>query len=562
MKGKSRSREPLEVQKSPLQPRAGKRPEPPAKRKTVGKPPPFDGEGFFGIFHALPTPAMICRKKDGRCMDTNNSCLNLFGLSRRQIIGRSAYDLASPDNPDAAARFARKLHRHGFLSEEPITIRGKSGEIRNALWSAHCIDFNGENVMVSSYHEVTRVEDQLRQNEAKYKSVVDNIGIGVALISPKMEILALNPQMEKWYPQVDPGRKPICYKAFNNPPRKRICADCPTFKTLRDGECHEWITETPTGSFVRNFRIISTPIRDRHGNIAAAIEMVEDYTEKKQIQEQLKESEKWYRTIFETSSSGTVVIEEDLTISYMNKAFEARTGFSKSEVEGRKKWTDFIPAEDLAAVKKFHDAQRAAPAAPGRYETRYICRGGKIRDVLATAAIVPGTGKSVLSLMDITRLKRIERSLKEREEELSIKSSNLEELNAALRALLKQRDEDRIELEENVLTNVKNSILPSIEKLNATHLDRDQSVCLEALRAHLRDIISPFLHRVTQTYFDLTPHEIQVAGFIKDGMTSKEIAGHMGISIRTVDSHRDNIREKLGIKNRKTSLSSFLLKFS
>jgi len=167
-----------------------------------------------------------------------------------------------------------------------------------------------------------------------------------------------------------------------------------------------------------------------------------------------------------------------------------------------------------------------------------------------------------LSLMDITQLKKIQTSLKEREEELFIKSRNLEELNAALRALLKQRDEDRVELEENVLANVKTSIIPLIEKLGAGPLNPSQSVCLEAIESHLQDIISPFLHRFSQAYFDLTPQEIQVAALVKDGKTSKEIASHLGVSVRTVDTHRDNIRKKLGIKDRRSGLRSFLLRLS
>ena len=68
--------------------------------------------------------------------------------------------------------------------------------------------------------ERKRAEGALRESEAKTRSILDNIGIGVALISPKMEILELNHRMREWFPAVDPGQRPICYRAFNDPPRE------------------------------------------------------------------------------------------------------------------------------------------------------------------------------------------------------------------------------------------------------------------------------------------------------------------------------------------------------
>ena len=159
-------------------------------------------------------------------------------------------------------------------------------------------------------------------------------------------------------------------------------------------------------------------------------------------------------------------------------------------------------------------------------------------------------------------LRRAEETLRQSEEELSIKSRNLEEVNTALKVLLKQREEDRKEMEENVLANVKTSIFPHIEKLKEGPLTHHQRACLEILEAQMKKIIAPFLHRISQACFDLTPQEIRVADFVKNGNTTKEIADILVISIKTVDYHRDNIRRKLGIKNYHANLRSFLLKLS
>jgi len=138
--------------------------------------------------------------------------------------------------------------------------------------------------------EATQSEQVLSEGEQKYRSVVDNIGIGVALISPKMEILTLNKQMKKWFPALDETKKQICYRSFNVPPREKICPYCPTSKTLQNGEVYEAITDTPAVDKSINYRIISSPIKDSDGNVIAAIEMVEDITEKKQAKDALQKA--------------------------------------------------------------------------------------------------------------------------------------------------------------------------------------------------------------------------------------------------------------------------------
>ncbi len=136
-------------------------------------------------------------------------------------------------------------------------------------------------------------EDALRESEEKYKGLVENIGIGISLISPQMEILSLNRKMQEWFPGVDPSKRPVCYESYGDPPKtKEICSYCPVAKTLRDGNVHEAVSETPAGDETKNYRIISSPINDVSGNIVAVIEMVEDVTEKLKVEKERERADK------------------------------------------------------------------------------------------------------------------------------------------------------------------------------------------------------------------------------------------------------------------------------
>ena len=153
----------------------------------------------------------------------------------------------------------------------------------------------------------------------------------------------------------------------------------------------------------------------------------------------------------------------------------------------------------------------------------------------------------------------LERRVEERTKELESKTNNLEEVNTALKVLLKQRENDRTEHEEKVLFNVKELIIPFLNKLKKTNLGAGQMDYVNVLESNLNEIISPFTHRLSLKYLNLTPSEIQITNLVKQGKTSKQIANMLNLSSRTIETHRKNIREKLGLKSKKANLRSYLL---
>jgi PAS domain S-box-containing protein len=236
------------------------------------------------------------------------------------------------------------------------------------------------------------------------------------------------------------------------------------------------------------------------------------------------------------------------------------TGYSKDELIGRNV-ADLLNAKNQRILKA--QTQRRMKGERGSYELVWTGKNGQtIPTIVSPEPIFDEDGEykgSFAVITDISELKLAEAKIKKRERELEIEAANLEEVNTALKVLLKRRDTDKKKLEEKVLLNVKEMVEPYLKKLKRTQLDARQNTYLGIIESNLNDIVSPFVCGVSMNFLSFTPAEIQVANLVKQGKTTKEIASILNLSAKTIEFHRDNIRKKLGIKNRKINLRTHLM---
>ena len=102
--------------------------------------------------------------------------------------------------------------------------------------------------------------------------------------------------------------------------------------------------------------------------------------------------------------------------------------------------------------------------------------------------------------------------------------------------------------------------MPLLEKLRSSRRP-EENVYIDMLERSLENLTSAFGHKITSRNLKLTPKEINICNLIKHDLPSKEIARLLGISLFTVERHRNNIRAKLGITNKHVNLGTYLKNF-
>jgi DNA-binding CsgD family transcriptional regulator len=159
------------------------------------------------------------------------------------------------------------------------------------------------------------------------------------------------------------------------------------------------------------------------------------------------------------------------------------------------------------------------------------------------------------TITDATSEKEIEQELEKRITERTVE---LVEVNAALKILLKQREQDKTDTEETMAANLKLMALPHLHILKRSNLHDRHKALVSLIDENFNKVSSSFIKTLISKYSVLTPKELQVAEHIRTGKTSKEIAEIMNLSSKTVDVFRYSLRKKLGLNNKKTNLQSLL----
>ncbi|SEM47679.1 PAS domain S-box-containing protein [Syntrophus gentianae] len=456
-----------------------------------------------------------------------------------------------------------------------------------------------------SLAEWDTLRNSLQVVEGKYRGIFENAIEGIYRSTFDGRLIEINPSFARLLGYDSPEAvknsvKDIGQKFYVDPEKRK-----------------EWINqlaERDYGSFEVQLRRkdgstrwISNKarvVRNEKGETLYFDGFVEDITEKRRAEEELKKAEEKYRSIFENALEGIYRTTPDGHFLDANPALARIFGYDS-------------PQEMMTAVTNLGKQLHVSPESRERFisimdqkdyddfeaqmrkkdgSTCWVCfRGRSVRDAEGKTLYYEGLAEDITERRrteevlrqyrdhleelvkertfqleernrqlnsEIAERKKAEEALRRSERELRIKARNLMEVNTTLKVLLNTMERDQQELQERFLGNIKSQVLPYLEKLKKRPLQEVEKGFLQMAETNLNEIASPLVQKLKSSYLNLTKTEIQIAVLVKEGKTSKEIAQLLNAKQRVIEFHRQNIRKKLGMNDKRGSLALSLRSFS
>ncbi|MBU1344276.1 MAG: PAS domain S-box protein [Proteobacteria bacterium] len=501
----------------------------------------------------------------GMVQNANLTFADMLSTQRRLLIDQPLSAHVVFKDQDIFYRHLRDLFDSKTKQICELRMNNKDGKILEVrLESTVVLDEKEEPVqyltVVMDICERRQAEEKLRQ----FKSIVSSSFDLMALIDTNFRYLAVNDTYLNFHGKtrdeiIGHSISEIFNKAFFRETIKPNAENCMAGYNVRYSTWFEFPTMGR-----RYLDVEYSPYKSADKKIKGFVVNARDSTDLKQSQTLLERNRLQLETVLNNIDLSIYITDlKSNKILFMNKHLKQ---YYNEDLIGKVCWKSFHENQDgpceYCANEKLTVAD-GKPKAPNITQIYNQNRNKWYEKNDSTIPWIDGTLVHLGITTDITERKKLEEKQKRiktiLEEKVRRRTADLEDMNAALKVLLMKRQEDKDEMEDKIFSNHKLLISPILDNLKKNLSRENDKEMINILESELNNLISPFSKKLSDQMINLTPTEMHVANLIKLGKTNKEISTMLDSSVHTIARHRENIRKKTGLKNKKTNLRSFLL---
>jgi len=536
---------------------------------------------------------------DGNFIDINTHFAKNIGYTKNEIKTKNARNLMPEKYKHEFDEYLKRIKINGYEKgvfqvtpkyggthlveyinslvqgeDGPVAVRGVARDVTE--------EFKARKALKQSQKE-------LKESERKFRDIFDNINAYIYIHDLDGNYIETNAYFinNMGYSESELKTKNIKDLVLE---RHRLEVDDYLKRIKANGYENAFLKVVTKDGRIRVIEYTNSLIQGEDGPIAIrglARDITEQFQAQKALEEidkKLRESERKYRDIFENINEYIYLHDMDGYFIDTNSHFRNNIGYSKSEFQNIT-LKDMIPEKYKPGFDEYLKRIKANGYEKGLL--RIVAKNGRellveyknsLVQGLECPVFVRGVARNITDEYEARKALKIseeklriahdelEKRVKERtkelkkvNEKLEEKTIGLEEANIALRVLLNRKDEAQKKAEEEMLSNIKELVMPLLTKIKLSRLSPPQITYLNLIESNLNNVMAPFAVKITSKFYQLTPAEIQIANLIREGKTTKEIAKLLNVAMSTIHTHRDSIRIKLGIKNKKWNLRAHLL---